>query len=185
MSRQPLRQVGRGTVLGAVLLLCLTLGAVMHAVGEERGTEGAELPVELRVLINGKASSPIPVLTEGGPPEPPITWNRVDAVEPDGDSWILHVRIIPADARRLVTVRIIGDVDPFGVPLAEPVSFTCGDDSPPGGMSCTANGGGRYTATWPRSLGARVAISSDLAVGGEIRYTTWAISLPTSEDVTG
>jgi hypothetical protein len=138
--------------------------------------------VELHVLNARGAYASIPVLTTGGPPEPPINWTRVGPEQPGGDSWVLRVRILPVDVRRLVTVRIVDDVDLSGVPVSEPVSFTCGDEPSSSGMSCTASGEGRYTAEWQRSLGARVAISSDLAVGSEIQYTTWAIELSSPDD---
>ena len=184
MNAHQLRVNVGGTVLRTCLVTLLVLMPAVSVVAGERGSRKEAIhDVELHVLDERGASSPVPVLTTGGPPEPPINWSRVGPEQPDRDSWILRVRILPVDPRRLVTVRIVGDVDSSGVPVSEPASFTCGGESPSNGMSCTASSEGRYTATWPRSLGARVAISSDLAVGTSIQYTTWAIRLSTPDDI--
>lgn len=177
------RRVVRGTVVHLFLLALLVLLTAYLIGNEHDGKGGVSHGVELYVVHDRSRSVPVPVLTTGGPPTPPVDWPRVRPEQSDGESWVLNVQILPVDPRRLITVRVVDEVDAAGVPVTEPMSFTCGDGSSSEAVSCTAGGDGLYMARWPRSLGARVAISSDLPVGSEIRYTTWAMHLSSPDDV--
>jgi hypothetical protein len=143
------------------------------------GTAAAERGdgVELLVDDSGGGSVTVPLLTDGGPPAPPVTWHRARTAGTDPRVWRLRVRVLPVDDRRTLTVRVIGEVDADGVPVAEPVSFTCLGGFGGADVSCASDGDGRYDVRWPRSWGPYASISTDLAVGGELRSTSWAVQM--------
>jgi len=156
-----------------------SVGAALAVVTLLLGVAAGELAdgVELLVDGSGGGSVTVPILTDAGPPTPPVTWHRAQTAGTDPRTWRLRARVLPVDDRRTLTVRVIGEVDADGVPVAEPVSFTCIGGFGGADVSCASDGHGRYDVRWPRSWGPYASISSDLAVGGELHYTSWAVEM--------